>query len=54
MPFLSIGKDRGGDTDKKRMDTVIPVSVGIDVIQATKFGRYLEVSIDSKMSFLSS
>ena len=36
---------------KKRMDTVILVSVGNEVIQATRVGKYLGVSIDSKMNF---
>ena len=36
---------------KKRMDTNILVSVGGEVIQATRVGKYVGVSIDSNMIF---
>ena len=48
---LALAKTEVMILTKKRMDTVIPVSVGGEVIQATRVGKYLRVSIDSKMNF---
>ena len=48
---LAVAKTEVVILTKKRMDKVIPVTVGGEVIQATRVGKYLGVSIDSKMNF---